>query len=138
MLEHSGHTLLTGALRVINQAIDAHRGTSPWREIVEKTSGGRAPARLGVEIYEGEPPRIVDRYAIHAHEGRFEMIEHGLGEPEIHWRVSVDDLRRIIATPDRYLEDPSRLPLAWLETRLGIRAKPKRPVWRLGRVRRPK
>lgn len=139
MADPSGHTLLTQALRVINQAIDAHRDTSPWREIVAKTSGGRAPAALGVEIYEGDPERIVDRYAIRAHEGRFEMVESGKIEPEIDWRVSVDDLRHIVAKPDRYLEDPSRLPLAWLELRLGIRARPKRAAgWRSGRVRRPR
>lgn len=139
MADPSGHTLLSQALRVINQAIDAHRDTPPWRDIVAKTSGAHAPARLGVEVYEGDPPRVVDRYAIHAHEGRFELVEQGRGEAEIHWRVSVDDLRHIVAKPDRYLADPSRLPLAWLEARLGIGAKPKRATsWRPGSTRRPK
>ena len=138
MAEPSGHTLLTDALRVISQTIDAHRDTSPCQEIVARTSGLHGPTLLAVGIYEGDPERIVDRYAVEAHEGRFQVVEHGRSEPAIDWRVSVEDLRRIVAEPDRYLEDPGRLPLAWLEARLGIRARPKRAVaWRLGRARRP-
>jgi len=91
-----------------------------------------------VEVCEGEPERIVDHYTIRVHEGRFEIIEHGGSEPAIDWRVSVEALRSIMAKPDRYLSDPGRLPLDWLELRLGIRAGPKRTAgWRIGRARRP-
>ena len=138
MAEPSGRTLLTETLGVINRAIDAHRRISPWREIVARTSGQDGPKRFAVEVREGDPARIVDHYAIRVHEGRFEVIEHGVSEPAIDWSVSVDALRSIVARPDRYVSDPGRLPLDWLASRLGIRADPKRAVsWRLGRSRRP-
>jgi hypothetical protein len=138
MAEPSGHTLLTEALRVINQAIDAHRGSSPWREVVARTSRRHGPKLFAVEICQGDPERVVDHYTIRAHEGRFEMVEHAASESATDWRVSVEALRSIVATPDRYLSDPGRLPLDWLEARLGIRARPKRMGgWRMGRARRP-
>ncbi|HXK22773.1 MAG TPA: hypothetical protein VMS55_08885 [Myxococcota bacterium] len=138
MAEPTGHTLLTQVLQVINRAIDAHRETAPWREIVARTSGPAGPTLFAVAIYEGDPERIVDHYTVRAHEGRFEMVEHGRSEPATDWRVSVETLRGIAAKPDRYVSDPGRLPLDWLESRLGIRAAPKRGAsWRLGRARRP-
>jgi uncharacterized protein (TIGR00106 family) len=138
MAEPSGHTLLTGALRVINRAIDMHRKSSPWREVVARTSGPRGPRFFAVEVCEGDPERIVDHYTIRAHGGRLEMVEHGRSERPIDWRVSVEALRSIVVTPDRYLSDPRTLPLDWLELRLGIRARPKRTAgWRIGRARRP-
>jgi hypothetical protein len=126
MAEPSGRTLLTDTLGVINRAIETHRDTSPSREIVAKTSGPHGPKLFAVAICEGDPEQIVDRYAIRAHEGRFEMVEHGRSAPAIDWRVSVETLRGIVEKPDRYLNDPSKLPLDWLELRLGIRARRKR------------
>jgi hypothetical protein len=138
MAEPSGHTLLTEALGVINRAIEAHGNASPWREIVAGTSGRDGAKLFAVEVWEGDPERIVDHYTIRAHEGRFEVVEHGGIERAIDWRVSVEALRTIVTKPDRYLSDPGRLPLDWLESRLGIRARPKRAAgWRIGRARRP-
>jgi hypothetical protein len=137
MAEPSGHTLLTDALRVIRRALEAHADASPWREIVARTSGRRRRT-FSVAIYEGDPEHVVDRYVVHAHEGRFEVVEHGRGRPA-DWRVSVDQLRQIAAKPDRYVDAPEKLDLGWLETRLGI-GRAKRPAagWRIGRVRRPR
>jgi hypothetical protein len=138
MARPSGHTLLTEALRVITRAIDANRGASPWREIVARTSGRRGPTTLAVAVHEGDPDRIVDRCSIRVHEGRLEMLERGRREPAPDWHVSVDELRRIVAEPDRYLAEPEALGLSWLESRLQIAARPKRTSgWRVGRVRRP-
>jgi hypothetical protein len=138
MAEPSGHTLLTRALAVMRQAIEAHRDTSPWREIVAATSGPKSPT-FAVALCEGDPERIVDRYVIRAHEGRFEVLEHGTTDPEVDWRVTVDHLRDVVADPDRYVAAPERLGLGWLVERLGIGRPPQpAPTWRIGRVRRPR
>jgi hypothetical protein len=63
MAEPSGHTLFTEALGVMNRAIDAHRDTAPWREIVAKTSGSLAPGLFSVAVVEGDPERMSDRRA---------------------------------------------------------------------------
>jgi hypothetical protein len=138
MAEPSGHTLLSQALRTVNRAIQANRDAPPWREIVARTS---APTQLsfGVAIYEGDPEHVVDRYSIRAHEGRFEVVEHGRFEPAADWRVSVDHLRSLVARPERFVEAPEKLDLGWLEERLAIRRRKKRPAgWRIGRARRPR
>jgi hypothetical protein len=140
MPEPSGHTLLTDALRVIGQAIEAHADVSPWREIVARTSAReRRRKTFAVAIYEGDPEHVVDHYVIRVHEGRFEAVERGRSEPAVDWRVSVDSLRHIVAEPDRYLDAPEKLDLGWLQTRLGIgRARSPSPTWRIGRAHRPK
>jgi len=136
--EPSGHTLLTEALRVINRAIEAHKDASPWREIVARTKATEPACTFGVAICEGDPRRIVDRYSIRAHEGRFRVLEHGRLEPT-DWEVSVAQLERIVAHPDRFVGAPEQLGLDWLEDRLSIRPEVKRPsAWRIGRARRPK
>jgi hypothetical protein len=139
MAEPSGHTLFTQALGVINRAIEAHEDASPWREIVARTSAAEPARTFGVAICEGDPRRVVDRYSIRAHEGRFEVVEHGRLEPAIDWEVSVDHLERIVAHPDRFIDAPEQLGLGWLEDRLAIRRGAKRRSgWRIGRARRPK
>lgn len=137
MSEPSGHTLLSEALRVINRAIEAHASTSPWRELVARTREPEETPPFGVVIYEGAPDNVVDRYAIRAHDGRFEVTEHGRLVPD-DWHVSVDQLRRIAEEPDRFIEAPEELGLDWLAERLGLAPARKKPAgWRAGRARRP-
>jgi hypothetical protein len=120
-----------------NRAIDLHRNTPRWREVAARTSGPRGPEFFAVEVWEGDPERIVDHFTIRAHEGRFEVVERGGSGSAIDWRVSVEALRSIVAMPDHYLSDPGRLPRDWLELRLGIRARSKRTAgWRIGRAHR--
>jgi hypothetical protein len=128
---------LTHALRVINRAIEAHKGASPWREFVARTSAPEEVPAFGVAIYEGDPGRVVDRYSIRAHEGRFEVTEHGRLVPD-DWHVSVEQLQRIVGEPERFIGAPEQLGLGWLEDRLGLRPRAKRSGWRIGRARRPK
>lgn len=137
MAEPSGHTLLSEALRVINRAIEAHEDASPWRELVACTREPEETPPFGVVIYEGAPDNVVDRYAIRAHAGRFEVTEHGRRVPD-DWHVSVDQLRRIVEEPDRFIEAPEGIGLDWLVERLGLGPERKRPSgWRVGRARRP-
>jgi hypothetical protein len=78
------------------------------------------------------------RERAHAHDGRFQVVEHGRLEP-VDWEVSVDHLERIVAHPDRFVAAPELLALDWLEDRLAIRPRAKRTSgWRIGRARRPK
>ena len=138
MAEPSGHPLFTEALRVINQAIEAHKDASPWREIVARTSGRRGPKVFSVAIHEGDPEQVVDRYTVRVHEGRFQVVEQGRVETASDWRVSIDHLRRLVVHPDAYVEAPTKLDLGWIEQRLGIGPQMKQPrAWRIGRVRRP-
>ena len=133
----SGHTLFTDALRVLGDALEAHQDEPRWRELVARTSGLPAPLTFGVEIYEPDPEHVVDHYLIRAHEGRFEVVEQGHREvPD--WRVSADELRRIVAERDACIAAPERLDLHWLELRLGLAPRPAHESeWRMGRARRP-
>ena len=123
---------------MINRAIEAHKDASPWQEIVASTSTPEEVPAFGVAIYEGDPGHVVDQYSIRAHEGRFEVVEHGRLEPAVDWQVSVEHLQSVVAEPDRFIDAPEKLGLGWLEDRLAIRRGAKRRSgWRIGRVRRP-
>lgn len=118
MAEPSGHTLFTDLLRVANRAIEAHRDESPWRELVERTTDCETPS-FGVALLGGDSEVPIDRFAIHLHEGRFELVSRE-DVPVVDWEVSIDFLRDVARHPDRYVADPRRLQLDWLERRLGI------------------
>jgi hypothetical protein len=138
MAEPSGHPLFTEALRVVNRAIEAHADAPPFREIVASTSGRRGAKAFSVEVHEGAPERVVDRYVVQLHEGRLQVVEQGRLPSAADWRVSVDQLRLLVEGDGKDVEDPTKLDLGRLEHRLGIGAQPKRPrPWRIGRVRRP-
>ncbi len=139
MAEPRGHTLFTDTLRVINRAVEAHAHASPWREIITRTGDHhREPRTFGVDVYEDDPERPVDHYRIGVHEGRFEVIERGSSGAAVDWRVSVDQLRGIIADPDAHEDAPEKLGLSWLVERLGIGQQPRSRVWspRRGRPKR--
>jgi len=105
---------------VANRAIEVHSAESPWREIVAHSAGGKSPA-FGVAIFEDEPERPVDRYALRLHDGRLEVAP-GASDTPIDWRVSVDFLRHVASHPDSYVADPRKLELGWLPERLGLRS----------------
>jgi len=132
-----GHSIFTDALRVLGDVLET-RGEDPrWRAVIERTSNLPEPLLFGVEIYEPDPGHVVDRYCVRIHEGRFEVVEQGRCGP-VDWRVSADELRRIVAERDAYVEAPDRLDLRWLELRLGIEPRPAHEGgWRIGRMRRP-
>ena len=139
MPDPRGHTLFTEALGAVAAVIDAHRDASPWREIAERTSGAAEPRVFGVAVHEADPANPVDQYAVRIHDGRFEVLERGHAEPAIHWRVSVDELRRIRAGVDALIAEPEALDLGWLERLLGIERTPQAQTpWRIGRARRPR
>jgi hypothetical protein len=120
MPQFEGHTLLTETLRVINQALARHANEHPYGEMVARAAelGG---LRLGVAVYEGDAPVPVDYYAIEIRDGKLRVVSHGQLEIPVHWRVSVDHLRRVTAHAGEYVEHPAKLDLDWLEGPLGIR-----------------
>lgn len=127
MAEPSGHLLFTEALSVMNRAIEAHEDEPPCREIIERTSDRRGQRVFSVSVLEGDPERIVDRYAIRVHEGRFAVVGASQSKAAVDWQVAVDDLRRLVARPDAYVEDPSKLGLRWLE--LQVSSALVEPLW---------
>jgi hypothetical protein len=121
MPEHSGHTLFTEALRVVNRALGAHEGEAPWRGLLRRAGERLEGVDFGVEVYEGDTPTPVDCYTIRLHDGKFAVSSHGEAPTPVDWKVSVDELRWIAENPEACIEAPERLGMEWLRRRVGER-----------------
>jgi hypothetical protein len=118
--EYEGHTLFTEALRVMSEALTAHKDASPYREMLARAGRILGGQDLWVAIYEKSPGAPVDHYTIRMDGAKFHVVAHGKQEPAADWTVSVDYLRRVAGNPQAYIDVPARLDLGWLERRLGL------------------
>ena len=118
--EYEGHTLFTETLRVMSEALTAHKDASPYREILARAEQILEGQDLGVAVYEKTPEVPVDHYTIRLHGAKFHVVGHGKREPGILWSVPVDYLRRVAGNPQAFIDVPARLDLGWLERRLGL------------------
>jgi hypothetical protein len=127
MAEPQGHTLLTQALGVMNQALEAHRDEALWREIIARTTG---PEEQTFVVAVHDEMQVLECCLVGVHEGRFRMVARVGVEADAQWRVSVDHLRRIAAHSSEFIDDPEKLDLTWLLSLLSERA-PQPKAWRL-------
>jgi hypothetical protein len=127
MAEPQGHTLLTQAFGVMNQALEAHPDEALWGEIVARTTGAEEQTFV-VAVHDGM--QTLECYLVGVHEGRFRMVGRVGVQADAQWRVSVDHLRKIAAQSREFVDDPEKLDLAWLPRLLSERT-PQPKAWRL-------
>ena len=114
--ETSLEDLFVAALAVLNRALDAHRGSTPYRQIFAECAEQLQDRRLGAQLYVDNPSQPVTHFAVRFHNGLFEPVfaDGPVGVPV--WKISVDQLKEIVAAEDQYVSNPGRLPWDWLAT----------------------
>ena len=106
------------ALALANVAVGVNRETLPIdRSMLEQVNAEDSP-EFGVAIYEIDPETPVEHFTIRLRRGRFVLTQCGVPHSEPDWVVSADHLRDIVRNPLRYVDEPSRLGLDWLYSRL--------------------
>ncbi len=108
--------LFIAALAVLNRALDAHRGSTAYRQMLSEC-GERLRGRcLGVRLYVDKPDEPVLHAAVRFHNGLFEPISlDGPVEGPV-WTVSVERLNEIVTEEDQCVREPGRLPWDWLKS----------------------
>lgn len=120
MHPESHHTsleeLFLAALGVLNRTLDAHRGSTPYRQILAECAEQLQGRRLGAELYIDNPNQPVVHFAVRFHNGLFEPVSVDEPVEGPVCTISVDQLKETIAEEDQYLSKPGRLPWGCLAT----------------------
>jgi len=107
--------LLVSAISVWNRALDTHRGSFPFREILARLDALPQDRCAGIEVYEEDPARPVARFRVRFRKG---LIEPVAGEPlaeDVCWKVCSEDLERVVAHAGACVRDPARLEWGWVQ-----------------------
>lgn len=111
------------ALNILNAALEARRDMPAWRRFLGDCERELVGANLGVAVHNDDAEQPYDFYTIRLKDGVFVIVSRSVSSSDIAWRVSRELLDDLIARPGIYIDDPSRLDLAWLRRR--IRRRPR-------------
>jgi len=114
------YDLFMGTLDVVNQALKEHADTPVIGEILSAAGKFSEGKRLGVAVYKTDPDEPFDYFTLRIANGKVELDSRGKGDPDIAWRVSQDYLRKVNENPQDYVDNPAKLDLDWLKSRLGL------------------
>lgn len=109
--------LLQRALDTINETIARHADEMPYRYIIESGERHDDGIRMGIGIYETDPNLPFAFYTLQFKDRRLTLLEHGKGENELNWRVSVRELEDLTENKRHYVQHPSDVDLDWLKLR---------------------
>ena len=114
------YDLFMGYLDVVNRTLDEHSDTpviGQLLSLMNKISEGK---KFGAAIYKSDPHSPFDYFTVRLANGKFELDSRGKDNPDIDWRVSQDYLAAVNDEPEKYVDNPAKLDLDWLRTRLGV------------------
>lgn len=111
--------LLQRALDTINKAIAANSDEMPYRYILEAGDRYVDGMKMGIGIYDTDPSTPFAFYTIAFKDRQLKLVEHGKGENDLNWRVSVDYLEQLAKNKRHYVKNPVEIDLDWLKSRAG-------------------
>jgi len=120
MTQGDNTKVFTNALNTVNAALAKHADEMPFKQILAAAGRVLADRNLGIAVYKDDPAHPHDYFTVRFGEGAFELVSHGKEEPEIDGKVSLEYLESVAGDPDRYIDNPLKLDLDWLTSRLGI------------------
>ncbi len=114
------NALLTQYLNVVNRAIRSHKDKVPFKQILDVAQKALAGKRFGVAVYKTDPDKPHDYFTLVWRDGGLAIADHGKKDVDLAWRVKEDHLTNVVTKPEPFVDNPARLDLDWLKTRLGL------------------
>jgi hypothetical protein len=112
--------LFASALAVWNRALDAHRGTWRYSQILAECQELFCHPSIRVEVYDEEAGRTIAQYDVRFRNGVIETTTVETGAGRSCRRVSPRYLEQIVEHAERFIRDPEKLNREWLEGRVGV------------------
>lgn len=112
--------LLIAALGVWNRALDEHRASAPYRQMLARCESILAGRLIGIRVYEDDPGQPVAQYSIRFHSGLLEPTPSDSNTPAESWNVSAAYLRDVVMNAEEYVRSPEKLNWQWLSDRLEV------------------
>lgn len=113
-------SLFTEYLNVANAAVAAHKDETPYKQMIQAADKLAGDTRFGVEVYADDPDQPFESFTVRHREGRLELLAHGKQDADVDWKVSRDYLQKVVDDAQTYIDEPARLDLDWLRSRLGL------------------
>ncbi len=118
--DQNTYDLFMGYLDVVNEALEEHSDTPILGDVAEMLTKLGESRKLGAAIYDSDPQSPFDYFTVRIANGQVQLDARGKNEPDIDWRVSRDFLVEVNEDPQKYIDNPLKLDLDWLKTRLGL------------------
>lgn len=112
--------LFIAAIGVWNRALDAHRASAPYRQMLARCESILAGRPIGVRVYEDDPGKPVAHYSVRFQSGLLEPTPSDSNTPVEPWNVNVAYLRDVVRNAAEYVRSPERLNWQWLSDRLDV------------------
>ncbi|MDX1649123.1 MAG: hypothetical protein R3263_04645 [Myxococcota bacterium] len=113
-------SLFTQYLNVVNAAVAAHKDETPYKQMIQAADKLAGDTRFGVEVYADDPGEPYESFTVRHDEGRLELVAHGKEDVDLDWKVSRDYLQKVVDDAQTYIDEPGRLDLDWLRSRLPL------------------
>ncbi len=115
---NDSYDLFMGALDVTNEALDKLRTMPLIKDLVSLMEGQAEGRKFGVAVYNDDPEKPHDYFTVRVHNQSLQLAARGKDEPEVDWKVSTGYLKQVNDDPQAFIDNPLKLDLEWLKTRL--------------------
>lgn len=116
----STYDLFMGYLDVVNEALDKHEDTPVIGDLANWITDLSESKKIGAAIYDSDPDSPFDYFTVRIANGKVQLDSRGKNEPDVDWRVSQDFLQEVNENPEKYVDNPLKLDLDWLKSRVGL------------------
>jgi len=114
------YDLFMGYLDTVNEALDKHSDTPVIGQVLSLMEKAGSGKKFGAAIYKSDPQSPFDYFTVRLANGKFELDSRGKNEPDIDLRISQEFLINVNEDPQKYIDNPAKLDLDWLKTRVGF------------------
>ena len=119
-MNNSEYILFSEALNVVNQSLKKNYEVFPYNVAIEAMQKVASGTKVGVEVYAEDTDSPTDFFTIAYKDHHIELVAHGKENPAFSYKVSRQFLRDIVENPQRYINNPEKLDIDWLRSRIGF------------------
>jgi hypothetical protein len=112
------YDLFMGTVDVINEALEEHADTPVLKNVLSLADKVASGKQFGVAVYKDNPDKPFDYFTVRMNNKKVELAARGKESPDIAWKVSQDYLADVCEDPQAYIDNPAKLDLDWLKSRL--------------------
>lgn len=120
MTDMTTDALFTQYLDIVNRSIGEHRDEFPYDKMIAASDKLLADKNVGVAVYKDDPAHPHHWFTIQMKGGTLDLVSHGKSDTDIVWKVDEHHLENVVQAPQPYIDQPVKLDLDWLKTRIGI------------------
>lgn len=111
----SNDQLFSRYLKICNQALDAHKEEFPYKQLWHVMQHFLKGKKIFLSVYNDHPQKT---YEIALKDDHLNVVDVKEGGDPHAWRMKVSELEKIVADPEEYIKNPSKIDWEWLKNRL--------------------